>query len=225
VTVDLGAGTATGGAGNDSLFSIENVEGSAFGDTLRGDTDNNQLFGLDGDDLLWGEGGGLDLFDGGAGNDVLNIVNSGVFVNDLSVCDVEHVNSVGLDSDHIRILGNSDAPTIVTAGGNSDFIWLSNDADHIRYTSISDSANVIDPEAGLGDDSITDFDAAEDLFIFEGIPTTEEDFSWTFTEIGGAPCVLVDFNGDASGDLNWDMRISVTLTGTTLLSDDNFLVL
>ncbi|HWS74551.1 MAG TPA: RTX toxin, partial [Quisquiliibacterium sp.] len=45
VTVDLGAGTATGGGGSDTLTSIEAVTGSGFGDTLFGSTAANRLEG------------------------------------------------------------------------------------------------------------------------------------------------------------------------------------
>src|SRR5262245_22116868 len=61
VTVDLGAGTATGGAGNDTLLNIEAVLGSNFNDTLTGDAQGNWIDG----------GGGADTFFGNAGNDGL----------------------------------------------------------------------------------------------------------------------------------------------------------
>jgi len=71
VTVDLGAGTSTGGEGNDSFTGFENVEGSAFGDTLTGDAARNNLFGLEGNDTL--NGGGLgDGLDPGPGTDTVN---------------------------------------------------------------------------------------------------------------------------------------------------------
>ena len=50
VTVDLDAGTATGGDGSDSLVAIENVIGSADDDTLTGDGGDNSLTGLAGND-------------------------------------------------------------------------------------------------------------------------------------------------------------------------------
>ncbi len=71
VTVDLAAGTATGGGGNDTLTSIEAVIGSGFGDTLLGSTAANRLEGGGGDDLLGGRGG-QDTFDGGAGFDYVS---------------------------------------------------------------------------------------------------------------------------------------------------------
>jgi len=79
VTVDLGAGTATG-YGNDTITNVEHVFGSDFDDVLIGDANNNALEGGLGDNDLQGMGGndtlfggaGSDLLDGGAGNDIIN---------------------------------------------------------------------------------------------------------------------------------------------------------
>lgn len=71
VVVDLVAGTATGGGGNDSLTGIENVNGSSFGDTITGDAGSNFIDGRAGNDALSG-GAGRDSFVGGAGNDTID---------------------------------------------------------------------------------------------------------------------------------------------------------
>ncbi|NBZ89658.1 beta strand repeat-containing protein [Stagnihabitans tardus] len=93
VVVNLAAlGTQKGGdAQGDVLTGIENLRGSAFGDTLKGQNfgtqandlaggaGNDALWGYAGDDSLWGEtgndtlygGAGNDLLSGGAGNDSL----------------------------------------------------------------------------------------------------------------------------------------------------------
>jgi len=79
VVVDLKLGTTSGGAGNDTLTNIENVNGSIFSDTLLGNSLSNVLYGGDGNDTLVGnEGKDIlygndddDLLRGGAGNDVL----------------------------------------------------------------------------------------------------------------------------------------------------------
>ncbi len=68
VTVDLTAGTATGGAGRDTLSGIENALGSDFDDVLVGDLLENHLFGGTGADSLSG-GEGNDFLQGGAGAD------------------------------------------------------------------------------------------------------------------------------------------------------------
>lgn len=71
VTVDLDQGQAVGAAGRNGLSSIEGAIGSAdFGDTLIGDTGDNQLEGLGGNDRLDG-GAGSDDLDGGLGADTL----------------------------------------------------------------------------------------------------------------------------------------------------------
>ncbi|CAN0567952.1 unnamed protein product, partial [Ectocarpus sp. 12 AP-2014] len=78
VTVDLGAGTGTGGdAEGDTLSNNENVTGSAFGDVLTGDSGANTLQGGAGNDtlnggagddvFLYAAGDGSDAVDGGAG--------------------------------------------------------------------------------------------------------------------------------------------------------------
>jgi len=82
VTVDLRipGQQATIGGGRDTLLSIEEIDGSAFNDTLRGDDFSNRLGGGDGNDSLYGFGGvdnlrgeaGHDLANGGGGNDVLD---------------------------------------------------------------------------------------------------------------------------------------------------------
>jgi Ca2+-binding RTX toxin-like protein len=60
VTVDLGAGTATG-HGTDTLVSIEGAEGSEFDDTLIGTSVSNFLFGLGGNDTIESGGNAGDL--------------------------------------------------------------------------------------------------------------------------------------------------------------------
>lgn len=61
VTVNLAAGTASGGAGTDTLAGVEEVLGSTYNDILTGDGNANTLRG----------GGGIDVLNGGAGNDSL----------------------------------------------------------------------------------------------------------------------------------------------------------
>lgn len=72
VTVSLAITTAqnTGGDGTDTLNSIENLIGSAYGDTLTGDGGNNVLNGYAGDDHINGAAGN-DTMIGGQGNDIL----------------------------------------------------------------------------------------------------------------------------------------------------------
>jgi serralysin len=71
VTVTLGAVGAGGDAAGDTYNSIENVSGSAEGDTITGDGNDNILTGGAGNDTLTG-GGGADTLYGGDDNDTLN---------------------------------------------------------------------------------------------------------------------------------------------------------
>jgi Ca2+-binding RTX toxin-like protein len=81
LTIDLAAGTATGGGERDTLVGIEAVEGSPLADTIRGTAGNDpslsgadgadRLFGLAGEDRLFG-GPGDDVLAGGLGSDTLD---------------------------------------------------------------------------------------------------------------------------------------------------------
>ena len=72
VVVDLGSGVVSqdGDGGQDTLANIENVNGSALGDSITGDGNDNVINGGSGDDTLIG-GGGNDLISGGNGDDFL----------------------------------------------------------------------------------------------------------------------------------------------------------
>ncbi|MES2945083.1 MAG: calcium-binding protein, partial [Pseudomonadota bacterium] len=65
-----GIAQVTGGSGTDTLYSIENLDGSNYGDTLDGNAASNVLNGGNGNDVLKGRGD-TDWLDGGAGRDRL----------------------------------------------------------------------------------------------------------------------------------------------------------
>ncbi|MEX2554640.1 MAG: hypothetical protein WEB06_03305 [Actinomycetota bacterium] len=70
VTVDIGSQTAAGN-GNDQIPSMENVIGSAFGDSIVGTARSRSLSGGAGDDQILSPGFGSTAVYGGAGNDTL----------------------------------------------------------------------------------------------------------------------------------------------------------
>ena len=90
VKVDLRNGMASEGhAAGDTISGFEHVTGSEHGDWLQGDSGNNKLKGLGGNDQLWADwalwgdrvGGGADTLEGGEGDDTL--IDSGDTVADV----------------------------------------------------------------------------------------------------------------------------------------------
>src|SRR5262249_58731368 len=128
VSVEMVAGTASGaGAGNDTLVSIENVEGGLGNDIIRGDAGANHLLGGDGADRLVGRGGD-DFLDGGNGSDtagyaldtlgvIVDLVArtpSGAPAGNDTLGSIENVEG-GVWNDHIR--GGCGAQPLVGGGG------------------------------------------------------------------------------------------------------------
>ena len=153
VTVDLSlAGSQnTGGAGADTLISVENLTGSAFNDLLRGDGANNSLNGGAGNDDLFGNDGN-DTLTGGAGTDHLY---------------------GGLGDDTYVVADNGDA-VIENAGEGRDLVLASIDytlGANVEDLTLSGSA---DTGKGNGlDNAITGSDSANKLYGYEGNDTLD----------------------------------------------------
>ncbi|CAO4163445.1 DUF642 domain-containing protein [Methylorubrum populi] len=76
VAVNLSAGTASGAyAAGDSLLNVENLTGSAYNDTLSGNSAANVIAGGVGNDTIEGLGG-ADTLDGGSGTDTVSYANA-----------------------------------------------------------------------------------------------------------------------------------------------------
>ena len=128
VVVSLAAGTASGGAGSDTLSAIEEIGGSPYGDTLVGDAGANAIQAAAGDDYLQG-GLGDDALDGGPGTDTAswwgtagmvtaNIGNglaTGMAGNDTLV---QIENLVGTDGYGDWLTGSTGANRLEGWGGN-----------------------------------------------------------------------------------------------------------
>lgn len=137
VSLDLQGGTQnTIGAGSDTLTGFENLTGSAFNDSLTGDSQTNLLSGGAGDDTL-NPGtiavGLVDLLDGGTGSDTASFLGLGSGVTAFLSDGSDGTASVG--GNGIVIMRN-----IENLVGSSNNDTLTGDA----------NANII--EGGLGDD-------------------------------------------------------------------------
>jgi len=150
VTVNLANGT--GNQGSDTLASIENVDGSPFKDTLKGDGGANVLRGMGGNDTLDGKGGadtligsgGKDDLDGGSGKDTLkggggnDTLDGGSGNDEIAGGGGDDVGDGGVGNDEMN--GNSgrdafdggDGMDTIAGGGGGDTLRGQAGADTLR---------------------------------------------------------------------------------------------
>jgi Ca2+-binding RTX toxin-like protein len=100
VNASLAAGTATGGAGNDSLNGIEDLIGSPFADTLIGDVASNTITALGGNDTVSARQGAdaVRIRDGGP-----DTASCGTEI-DTAIADRASVDSVNPDCENVDFL-------------------------------------------------------------------------------------------------------------------------
>ena len=151
VTVDLGVSGSTDGgpddnpdpAAREALSGIENVDGTASGDVLRGDGLPNQLRGLGGNDELAGQANaaGTETLNGGDGDDsVVGGDNNDTIVGDAGDDALEggtgsDAISAGAGSDHLDGGDGNDSLAGGEDAGNTD-------VDTIDYSERADPVNV-----------------------------------------------------------------------------------
>ena len=114
VTVNLTAGTATGGGGSDILRGIEGVTGSRFGDILTGSAGADSLRGGRGLDMLTG-GAGSDAFVFAADDSVGSAIDS---ITDFQT-GIDTVVIEGATSDGISLVRTDDGGTLIFARHSS----------------------------------------------------------------------------------------------------------
>jgi Ca2+-binding RTX toxin-like protein len=199
----------TGGAGVDTLISIERLVGSNYNDMLTGNgsgnvmsggAGNDQLNGATGNDVLVGADGN-DTLIGGAGNDTLNggsgtdtasygDATSGVTV-DLGVSSAQNTGGSGTDtlisierligSDYGDTLTGNGSGNVISGGSGDDTI------DGVRGSNVLVGAGGSDTLiGGSGHDTLIG-GSGNDAFVFDAISDSST----------GSPDLISDF---ASGD-------------------------
>ncbi len=161
VTVDLEIVGAqnTGGAGIDTLISIEDLEGGSNNDILNGSAGANLILGGAGNDTIDGRGGN-DILNGQAGNDTI----SGGLGEDL-ILGGDGIDTIfgGADNDEIYgeggsdILHGDDGNDVIDGGAGNDFI----------YGGVGDDRGM----GGLGNDTLNGDEGDDTLFGGAGADT------------------------------------------------------
>ena len=185
VTINLGSNSASGGeAAGDSISGIENVNGSAFADSITGTNDANYFRGFAGNDTLIGNDGN-DTFESGLGSDSL--------VGGYGVDEVDYKNSAAAVNINMAI-------TTSQIGGDAAGDKLI-DIEVVRGSAFNDtisgSANTDTIYGAAGDDSIFASAGADTMDGGDGIDTADYRLS------DGIDINLISntfFGGFAAGD-------------------------
>ena len=183
VVVNLAAGTATGGDGNDTLSHIESAWGSFFDDRLTGDAGDNVLRGREGNDTLDG-GGGVDTADFGSAVSGVTAslalgTASGPDGNDVLIS-IENLNGsehddalTGSDGDNV-LYGDHGNDTLTGLGGTDTALY---DGARSAYTVSKVRQNfVVDYKSGVdGHDTLSSMDRlqfSDKTFELVNLPRT-----------------------------------------------------
>uniref|UniRef100_UPI0024072457 beta strand repeat-containing protein n=1 Tax=Minwuia thermotolerans TaxID=2056226 RepID=UPI0024072457 len=228
VSVDLSTGTATDGGGfTDTLTGVENVTGSAFGDTLvaagtgslllgnggidiiGGGDGNDSLFGGDDIDTITG-GLGNDFMSGGAGNDSMqglggdDTLDGGAGVDTLD-------GSAGIDTADFSLNGG---PMVVDLVAGTALDSIAGETDVLLQIENVVGSGAADTITGDGADNVLDGGGGDDSISGGGGDDTLIGGAGTDVLNGGAGGVtgdFVDYSGAAAGvnvDLGLDQAAS-----------------
>jgi len=170
ITLDLAQSSQNAGAAfGDVITNVENVIGTQWGDTLKGDAQSNRIEAGDGNDRIEGQGGmdwilpglGDDSIDGGGGADMVSYAgfsNGGIIDlaagaalftggND-TLTGIEGATGTSFDD---RIIGDAGDNRLRGLGG-SDWFIASDGADSYDGGPGRDMVSYVDATAGIGVD-------------------------------------------------------------------------
>jgi Ca2+-binding RTX toxin-like protein len=219
VTVDLTlAGPQnTGAMGVDTLSNFQNLNGSAYGDTLRAGTGAHAVAAFGGDDLIYIDNGASGSYDGGAGNDTLSFAKATQGVT--ASLAVTSVQATGIGSmsfaNFEAIVGSAYADSLtgsalantLTGAGGADTLAGGAGADVFRYLLASDSTVA-------ASDRINDFVHGTDKLNLTAVRTGASD-GYAISTVGSNTQLDVDLHGDGS----IDMRILLVGKGVLTSAD------
>ena len=188
VTVDLSVlSVQVTGSASDLLQGIEDLEGSVYNDTLRGDSGPNRIFGGYGMDVLHG-GYGDDTLYGNQGDDILYGNQGNDFLYGGQGSDILYG---GQNSD--TIVGGMGDDTLFGNLGD-DTLYGGPGRDTFCYSQIADSP------AGGSFDLLADFTVGEDLIDLRAVRRGAADrIEFVHDAIGTR--VEVDLEGDGGVDM------------------------
>ena len=160
VNVSLASGfTAGGHAAGDVLTDIEDLQGSAYNDVLRGDGGNNTLEGMAGGDTLQGNGG-TDTVDYSASDAGVNIslltgFATGGHATGDTITSVENLTG----SNFSDLLSGDNGANVLNGGGGDDLLRGRGGADTLNGGEGSDVASYSDSNFGVNISLLTGFTA------------------------------------------------------------------